>query len=1411
MLVCPVCEGFTSTRLERCGTCDVPLVGADEVAWPTREAEPVASPWIGLLVGGKYRITGVLGKGGMGTVYRAVHELSLQPVALKILHPRFARREDFRHTLIAEARKASLLRSEQVARVMDVGETPEGSVFYAMELVDGVTLEEWVRASGRLDAATVVELMRQLCDALAESAAAGIVHRDLSPRNVMVEMRGDGFQVKVLDFGIAQFAAGQSSEDQGRDHPRQDHGNPGFWINPPFTAPEILAGGSGDVRADLYSLGVLGYLAATGRLPHGGGALEDRVHQVLEEPPASLAGSGVPRRLARLLRALLEKDPDVRPHNVAHVRELIQRGSRPTPLAFMVVSVLIFIAGATMFLTGFAERVLPTLQSYGASKLHLRSDRAPSSAEYLKKEDLREVRLNASGLGSGELSVRGYVGGEQRFSQFELGRVAGGLVHLDGAKWVSVLEECTATAAGVTLNFFHSPTNRVLAYARLFVDVERPVFEEVKVLPAGTLHVDSTLTIRASDDTRLKHVRLRLLRIGEEQVLAHVESPIPDGGLQIPIGKELLKGARGNALDNLGQAHLDCTVVDSAGREEFRRLVFERADLFIPRIRRVRSLEGESEIRVEGGKCDLRLELDGELRGKHAVLAYQTGLDPEQPLDCERLHELDLPDSICVRMTVPKSNGRAALRFLLMDEAGNRAAYPVHLEFRSLSLNPVFVCDDSKAQLTLRGGTDVLYVPADQRVLLGYTCNQAYEPKAVSRGGHVWTTWKSSSGKCSIVIGPIGAAADATLEVRHTRGGTEIESKSSLRVICLAKRVGVEPAALFSAGQAPSALRLTGEQGVVVEQDGDYARVTSGLRLSIPEHAAAVGRLWVEHEGQSWVAVGPLAPIDSLGSLADLRIPLGNRHNRIALELRDVLGRPIEDLAQNPESREVLVEGQRAVVIASFVHDKTRPEVLPVLVEYGQLAVVSLRDDLKFPAGAEVALRELDRAFPGTYKAVGDGTICRIPLLFADVQRLCKWTDVAAADFPGQLQRSKRTFHLLTPFRKWKIEVEFVPTRSLLRAVTLGSLEPKLGPSIRSLEMVPFLGPDKDDVIELGPPSTATHVAGSVRPEPPLRVEGLGDFFLSAREVTRTEYAAFMAHVLASRALPWRTLGHAEDPLGRDRFTTKGLAPQTGVFGGSTLAKLVEAAPDRPVTGINYYQAQAFARWLGWRALGNPQMFRLPFAVELEWAAIRKPAAGDSPLNGLRAPPGLGGKRFQAFFLGARARGSKAGRMDAARWPPNPAELAAIGDFAPGPESDRAFGLDFGVREWVEDLPTVGMSDAVRLSFSSHTQQRKFAESRRKGDLLKVSIGRGPARGEVRGLGLGEPVIGESDPLDSLVDGYTGDQAHIGPGLLGVKRIICLRRDGVGATTGSASPLISVIGFRVAGTQDFLRRARRAR
>jgi tetratricopeptide (TPR) repeat protein len=263
------------------------------------------------LPGDRYRLEGEIGRGGMGTVFRARDTVLDRPVAIKTLAAA-ALGEEARSHLLAEARAAARLNHPNIVSLYDAGES-KGDGYIVMELVEGRSLHE--RPPESLDAA--LEIARQICQALAHAHAAGIVHRDLKPENVIVTEDG---RVKLLDFGLARPIASRLTADGGIS-------GTVFYL-----APEQAMGRAVDVRADLYSLGVMLYELSTKRLPFTADDPLAVVTQHLHAPvvPPRTIRPDLPPALDRLIVALLAKQPEDRPPDALAVDKIlaeIQQGA----------------------------------------------------------------------------------------------------------------------------------------------------------------------------------------------------------------------------------------------------------------------------------------------------------------------------------------------------------------------------------------------------------------------------------------------------------------------------------------------------------------------------------------------------------------------------------------------------------------------------------------------------------------------------------------------------------------------------------------------------------------------------------------------------------------------------------------------------------------------------------------------------------------------------------------------------------------------------------------------------------------------------------------------------------------------------------------------------------------------------
>jgi hypothetical protein len=253
---------------------------------------------------GKYRITRVLGQGGMGAVFEAEHARLGQRVALKMLLPEFVDRPELLERFEREARAASRIRGPNVARVLDV-ETDAGVPYIVMELLEGHDVAHELEArGGRLPVEDAVDIVIQACLGIAEAHQSGIIHRDLKPSNLFLVVEAGQRMVKILDFGISKVVDGESALTVTESS----------IGTPMYMSPEqIRSSKHVDVRTDVWALGIISYELLVGRPPFVGGATAVAAAIVVDEaPPLRTFRVDVPAGLAEVVHRALAKAPDQR-------------------------------------------------------------------------------------------------------------------------------------------------------------------------------------------------------------------------------------------------------------------------------------------------------------------------------------------------------------------------------------------------------------------------------------------------------------------------------------------------------------------------------------------------------------------------------------------------------------------------------------------------------------------------------------------------------------------------------------------------------------------------------------------------------------------------------------------------------------------------------------------------------------------------------------------------------------------------------------------------------------------------------------------------------------------------------------------------------------------------------------------
>ena len=270
-----------------------------------------------------YRVTGKLGTGGMGVVYEAEDTRLPRKVALKFLPEELAQDPDAGRRFRREAETVALLNHPNICTIYDIGDH-DGRAFIAMECLEGVNLKTYM-ARNTLDTAAIGGIAMQITDALAAAHAKGIVHRDIKPGNIVVS---EARKVKVLDFGLARRFRMPETGTLGLEGSTIP-GRPMGTAN--YMAPERILQLPLDPRSDLFSVGVVIYEMATGRLPFAGASPSETVTNVLEKDPVPLTtlASDRPRELERIVKQLLAKRAADRYQSAADLREALSSLMRP--------------------------------------------------------------------------------------------------------------------------------------------------------------------------------------------------------------------------------------------------------------------------------------------------------------------------------------------------------------------------------------------------------------------------------------------------------------------------------------------------------------------------------------------------------------------------------------------------------------------------------------------------------------------------------------------------------------------------------------------------------------------------------------------------------------------------------------------------------------------------------------------------------------------------------------------------------------------------------------------------------------------------------------------------------------------------------------------------------------------------
>src|SRR5512140_2141896 len=287
-----------------------------------RSATKPQDPMLGRVVAGRYRLEARAGEGGMGVVYRARHVLIDRVVALKLIRPDLRGETHLRAWMLREARAANRVDHAHIIDIHDIGETEEGELYLVMEYLVG-TARSTELAKGPMPLARAVDILEQMCAALARAHDLGVVHRDLKSDNILLSTRGGRKDfVKILDFGLAHLAMDPRLAPKGA-----------VFGTPEYMSPEQARGEEATPQSDLYALGVLFFEMLTGQLPFRSNDRETLLEMQRSSPPPkprTIKPDVLPAAEAMVLK-LLEKDRRKRFQDAHHMHEELKALQRSLP------------------------------------------------------------------------------------------------------------------------------------------------------------------------------------------------------------------------------------------------------------------------------------------------------------------------------------------------------------------------------------------------------------------------------------------------------------------------------------------------------------------------------------------------------------------------------------------------------------------------------------------------------------------------------------------------------------------------------------------------------------------------------------------------------------------------------------------------------------------------------------------------------------------------------------------------------------------------------------------------------------------------------------------------------------------------------------------------------------------------
>lgn len=296
----------------------------------------------GVLIGGRYQIMGRIGTGGMADVYKANDRVLNRYVAIKVLKREFREDQNFVKKFWSEAQAAARLQHTNIVNVYDVAED-RGLYYIVMELVEGITLKEYIQKKGKLSPKEVIGITLQVCAGIEAAHSNQIIHRDVKPQNIIISKEG---KVKVTDFGIAKATSSNtiSTNVMGSVH---------------YTSPEQARGGFSNAKSDIYSLGITMYEMVTGVLPFDGDSTVSIALKHLQEDmvkPSEYA-KDIPHSLEQIILKCTQKSADRRYANITQLARDLKRSLQDPDGDFVTISPLVSVADTVMITPEELERI----------------------------------------------------------------------------------------------------------------------------------------------------------------------------------------------------------------------------------------------------------------------------------------------------------------------------------------------------------------------------------------------------------------------------------------------------------------------------------------------------------------------------------------------------------------------------------------------------------------------------------------------------------------------------------------------------------------------------------------------------------------------------------------------------------------------------------------------------------------------------------------------------------------------------------------------------------------------------------------------------------------------------------------------------------------------------------------------